>query len=68
MSQTTFDALVAAVESAKDDATKFFGEKGNAQAGKRLRASAKTIADLAKTLRKEVSALKAERAAAKKAA
>jgi hypothetical protein len=65
---TTFEQLVAAVEAAKVDAEKFFGEKANAQAGKRVRAAAKEIADLAKALRKEVSTIKAERAAAKKAA
>lgn len=58
-----YEKLVAEVEASKVDADKFFGEKANAQAGKRLRAYLKVIGDLTKELRKEVSAVKAERKA-----
>lgn len=66
MSNANYDALLAAVEASKTDAEKFYGEKANAQAGKRLRAAFKTIADLAKQGRKDVSEIKTSRAAAKK--
>jgi hypothetical protein len=56
-----FQAIVDAVEAAKVEAEKFFGEKANAQAGKRLRAHYATIASLCKAGRKEVSEVKAAR-------
>lgn len=64
MLNANYDALVAAVEASKEDATKFYGEKANAQAGKRLRGYFKTILDLAKQGRKDVSAIKVARKAA----
>ena len=64
----TFEQIVSIVEATKKDAEQFFGEKQNAQAGKRLRANAKEIFDAAKALRKEVSTLKAERKIAADAA
>lgn len=68
MTNSNYEALLAAVEASKVEAEKFFGEKANAQAGKRLRDHAMTIAKLAKELRKDVSDLKAQRAEAKKSA
>jgi hypothetical protein len=62
---TNFDALVAEVELAKVEAEKFYGEKGNAQAGKRLREHLKNIANFAKIGRKDVSETKASRRASK---
>jgi hypothetical protein len=61
MTNANYDALVAAVAASQVDADKFYGEKANAQAGKRLRAHAKTISDLAKQIRKDVSEIKASR-------
>lgn len=65
MTSTNFEALVAEVEASKVEAEKFFGEKGNAQAGKRLRAHMMEIIKVAKQLRKDVSDIKESRAAAK---
>lgn len=62
---TNFEAILAEIELAKVEAEKFFGEKANAQAGKRLRAHAQTITKLAKALRNDVTALKESRKVAK---
>lgn len=65
MDNQKWQELLATVEQAKGDAEDFFGEKANASAGRRFRGHCKTIADLCKELRKDVSTIKAERQASK---
>jgi exonuclease VII small subunit len=52
-----FEKIKQILESAESDAIKFF-EKGNKQAGTRLRKAYGEIANLCKEGRKEVSAVK----------
>ena len=65
MNNANYEALLAAVEASKVDAEKFYDEKANAQAGKRLRVHFKTIIELAKQGRKDVSEIKTIRKAQK---
>ena len=61
MTNANYEAILAEVEAMKDNADKFFGEKANAQAGKRLRSNAQNIAKFCKELRKDVSTVKEQR-------
>jgi len=62
---TNFETIVAELELAKVEAEKFFGEKANAQAGKRLRAHMQNIVVASKEVRKDVTTLKESRKAVK---
>ena len=55
-----YNALIELVETIKIDAAKFYDKENNA-AGTRLRKGLKEIADMAKGLRKDVSAVREER-------
>lgn len=61
MVNVNYEAILTEVEAMKENADKFFGEKGNAQAGKRLRSNAQNIAKACKELRKDVSTVKTQR-------
>lgn len=62
---TNFEAIMAELELAKVEAEKFFGEKANAQAGKRLRANMQNIVKAAKLVRNDVTSLKESRQVSK---
>lgn len=65
MTNSNFEAILAEIEIAKVEAEKFFGEKQNAQAGRRLRASMQIIAKGCKAVRLDVTNEKEARKAAK---
>ena len=59
-----FNQLKEVIASTEEEASKFF-EKGNKSAGTRLRKQMQAIVGLAKEIRKEVAAVKAEEKAKK---
>lgn len=65
MTNANYEQLLKEVEDLKVNADKFFGDKGIAQAGKRLRANAQNCVKFLKGLRKDVSTVKTQRVSAK---
>lgn len=60
-----YDSILLEIESMKENAELFFGDKKNSVAGKRIRSNAQNIIKFCKELRKDISVIKTFRKSTK---